>query len=83
MPSILLRKLLTFVNPQIGESCDPQIRGILGSLPTIFMSLAILVAYVFGSLARWDTLAWYCSSMSRKSFYVFDCVLLHVICGIH
>lgn len=49
---------------QIGESCDPKIRGILGSLPSIFMSLAILMAYIIGSLVKWDILAWYCSVMT-------------------
>lgn len=44
---------------QIGESCDPKIRGILGSLPSIFMSLAILTSYIIGSLVKWDILAWY------------------------
>lgn len=36
----------------------------MGSLPSIFMSLAILVAYVIGSLVNWNILAWYCSVMS-------------------
>lgn len=49
---------------QIGESCDPKIRGILGSLPSIFMSLAILMAYIIGSLVKWDILAWFCSIMT-------------------
>lgn len=49
---------------QIGESCDPKIRGILGSLPSIFMSLAILMAYIIGSLVKWDILAWFCSVMT-------------------
>ncbi|XP_055320158.1 facilitated trehalose transporter Tret1-like [Sitodiplosis mosellana] len=48
----------------IGESVDPKIRGILGSLPSIFMSLAILIAYIIGSLVKWDILAWYCTVMS-------------------
>lgn len=49
---------------QIGESCDPAIRGILGSLPSILMSLGILCAYIIGSVARWDTLALFCSGMT-------------------
>lgn len=28
------------------------------------MSLGILTAYIIGSVARWDVLAWYCSIMS-------------------
>ncbi|XP_031622593.1 facilitated trehalose transporter Tret1-like [Contarinia nasturtii] len=56
----------------IGESVDPKIRGILGSLPSIFMSLAILVSYVIGSLVKWDILAWYCTAMA----VVFGCILL-------
>lgn len=59
-----------FVYLQIGESCDPKIRGILGSLPTIFMSLAILTAYIIGSLVKWDALAWYCTVMSRKAISI-------------
>lgn len=48
----------------IGESCDPKIRGILGSFPTIFMSIAILSSYILGSLVKWDTLAWYSAFMT-------------------
>lgn len=53
---------------QIGESVDPKIRGILGSMPSIFMSLAILISYVLGSLVKWDTLAWFCSLMTGMCF---------------
>lgn len=30
------------------------------------MSLAILIAYIIGSLVKWNILAWYCSFMSSK-----------------
>lgn len=59
---------------QIGESCDPAIRGILGSLPSIMMSVGILCAYIIGSIARWDALAWFCSTMS-----FFLCVVMFAL----
>lgn len=33
------------------------------------MSLAILIAYIIGSLVKWDILAWYCTVMSRKIIF--------------
>lgn len=70
--TLIFTKCLGHFIVKIGESCDPKIRGILGSLPTIFMSLAILIAYIIGSVAKWDTLAWCSSSMAC----MYDTLLL-------
>lgn len=64
--NLLSFKLLIQITFQIGECVDPKIRGILGSLPSIFMSLAILTSYIIGSLVKWDILAWYCAAMAGK-----------------
>lgn len=42
----------------VTECCDPNIRGILGSFPSIAMSLGILFFYVMGSVLSWHWLAW-------------------------
>lgn len=59
---------------QVSECCSPKIRGVLGSLPSIFMSFGILVSYVLGSLVAWDTLAWFNSAIA-----VLLCVLMNLI----
>ncbi|KAH9635526.1 hypothetical protein HF086_003140 [Spodoptera exigua] len=41
----------------VSECCDPEIRGRLGSLPTLSMSLGILISYVAGSWLYWRYLA--------------------------
>ncbi|XP_026481106.1 facilitated trehalose transporter Tret1-2 homolog [Ctenocephalides felis] len=42
----------------VSECCSPDIRGILGSLPSLFMSGGILVSYILGTWLPWDKLAW-------------------------
>lgn len=54
---------------KVSECCDPNIRGILGSLPSIFMSFGILVSYIIGSLVKWNILAWYSCFMSGMCKY--------------
>ncbi|KPJ06964.1 Facilitated trehalose transporter Tret1 [Papilio machaon] len=41
----------------VSECCDPEIRGRLGSLPTLSMSLGILISYVAGNWLYWRHLA--------------------------
>ncbi|XP_048480687.1 facilitated trehalose transporter Tret1 isoform X2 [Plutella xylostella] len=41
----------------VSECCDPHIRGRLGSLPALCMSLGIVVSYVAGSWLYWRHLA--------------------------
>ncbi|GBP39179.1 Facilitated trehalose transporter Tret1 [Eumeta japonica] len=42
---------------KVSECCDPEIRGRLGSLPTLSMSLGILISYVAGNWLYWRHLA--------------------------
>lgn len=42
----------------VSECCDTEIRGILGSIPSISMSLGILSFYILGSFLPWRWLAW-------------------------
>lgn len=51
----------------VSECCDPEIRGRLGSLPTLSMSLGILLSYVAGNWLYWRYLAF---------FSAFFCVAL-------
>ena len=44
----------------VSECCDPKIRGVLGSLPSLAMSLGIFLTYVAGTFVGWRVLAWMC-----------------------
>ncbi|XP_067003354.1 facilitated trehalose transporter Tret1-2 homolog isoform X2 [Anabrus simplex] len=41
----------------VNESSHPEIRGVLGSLPALFMSGGILASYVMGAWLNWQELA--------------------------
>ncbi|XP_047509148.1 facilitated trehalose transporter Tret1-like [Pieris napi] len=65
-PILLLGRILTGlcvgfvlapVQVYVSECCDPEIRGRLGSLPTLSMSLGILISYIAGSWLYWRYLA--------------------------
>ncbi|XP_053612397.1 facilitated trehalose transporter Tret1-like [Plodia interpunctella] len=43
----------------VSECCDPEIRGRLGSLPTLSMSLGILFSYIAGNWLQWRYLAFF------------------------
>lgn len=47
---------------QVSECCDPEIRGRLGSLPTLAMSLGIVLSYVAGNWLTWRYLAFFSST---------------------
>jgi len=42
----------------VSECSYPEIRGILGSLPALFMAGGILLAYIMGAWLPWNHLAW-------------------------
>lgn len=54
----------------VTECCDPKIRGILGSFPSIAMSLGILFFYVTGSVLAWHWLAWLGVIVSSCQFVI-------------
>ncbi|XP_059049626.1 facilitated trehalose transporter Tret1-like isoform X2 [Achroia grisella] len=54
----------------VSECCDPEIRGRLGSLPTLSMSFGILLSYVAGNWLQWRHLAF---------FSAIFCVVLFVV----
>ncbi|XP_060803772.1 facilitated trehalose transporter Tret1 isoform X2 [Amyelois transitella] len=67
-PLILLGRIITglFVGlvlapaqVYVSECCDPEIRGRLGSLPTLSMSLGILLSYVAGNWLQWRHLGFF------------------------
>ncbi|XP_046687770.1 facilitated trehalose transporter Tret1-like isoform X2 [Homalodisca vitripennis] len=41
----------------VSECAHPEIRGILGSLPALFMALGVLISYLVGTFLPWDYLA--------------------------
>ncbi|XP_058460214.1 facilitated trehalose transporter Tret1-like isoform X2 [Malaya genurostris] len=57
---------LTLPSAQIyvSECSDPKIRGVIGSLPALSMSLGILVTYVLGKYLEWRILAWVCCGVA-------------------
>jgi MFS family permease len=57
---------LTIPSAQIfvSECSSAQIRGVLGSLPSMSMSIGILVTFIMGKYWPWDTLAWICCTFT-------------------
>jgi facilitated trehalose transporter len=57
---------LTIPSAQIyvSETCDVRVRGVLGSLPSMSMSIGILMTFIMGKYLQWDTLAWVCCGIS-------------------
>ncbi|RVE46126.1 hypothetical protein evm_009200 [Chilo suppressalis] len=51
--------VLAPVQVYVSECCDPEIRGRLGSLPTMSMSFGILLSYVAGNWLYWRYLAFF------------------------
>ncbi|XP_068083958.1 facilitated trehalose transporter Tret1-like [Anabrus simplex] len=41
----------------VNECSRPQIRGVLGSLPAVFLSAGIVISYVMGTWVTWQVLA--------------------------
>lgn len=42
---------------QVSECAHPEIRGVLGSLPALFMAIGVLISYIIGTWLRWDYLS--------------------------
>ncbi|XP_021939138.1 facilitated trehalose transporter Tret1-like [Zootermopsis nevadensis] len=42
----------------VSECSYPEIRGVLGSLPALFMAGGILLSYIMGAWLPWNQLAW-------------------------
>ncbi len=47
---------------QVSECTESSVRGLLGSLPALFMALGILVTYVVGAALPWNFLAYFCAA---------------------
>ncbi|XP_063222289.1 facilitated trehalose transporter Tret1-like isoform X2 [Bacillus rossius redtenbacheri] len=78
-PMLLCARLLTgfcagIVTPSaqvyVTECAHADIRGILGSLPALFMAGGILVAYLLGAWLPWNLLAWSCAIFPTLQFFV-------------
>ncbi|XP_061730129.1 facilitated trehalose transporter Tret1-like [Cydia pomonella] len=54
----------------VSECCDPEIRGRLGSLPTLSMSLGIVLSYVAGNWLSWRHLAFFSATFCGALFLV-------------
>ncbi|KAI8422470.1 hypothetical protein MSG28_006295 [Choristoneura fumiferana] len=53
----------------VSECCDPEIRGQLGSLPTLSMSLGIVLSYITGKWLYWRHLAFFSATFCGKWLY--------------
>ncbi|XP_032515113.2 facilitated trehalose transporter Tret1-like [Danaus plexippus] len=62
--------VLAPVQVYVSECCDPEIRGRLGSLPTLSMSLGILISYIAGSWLYWRHLAFLSATFCAALFVV-------------
>merc|ERR1719412_3461929 len=45
----------------VSECSSPEIRGILGSLPAMFMAVGISLTYLLGAFLPWDYLSYCCA----------------------
>ena len=45
----------------MSECSSPQIRGLLGSLPAMFMAFGISGTYLMGAFLPWDILSYFCA----------------------
>ncbi|XP_075974955.1 facilitated trehalose transporter Tret1-like isoform X2 [Anticarsia gemmatalis] len=52
----------------VSECCDPEIRGRLGSLPTLSMSFGIVISYVSGKWLYWRYLAFLSATFCAALF---------------
>ncbi|XP_050090836.1 facilitated trehalose transporter Tret1-2 homolog [Anopheles aquasalis] len=57
----------------VSECSDPAIRGVIGSLPALAMSVGILVMYAMGKFFDWQQLAWICCGMACCLFLAVAC----------
>ncbi|XP_055538358.1 facilitated trehalose transporter Tret1-2 homolog [Wyeomyia smithii] len=66
---------LTLPSAQIyvSECSDPKIRGVIGSLPALSMSVGILVTYILGKYIEWRMLAWVCCGAACFLFVAVIC----------
>ncbi|XP_053685630.1 facilitated trehalose transporter Tret1-2 homolog [Sabethes cyaneus] len=66
---------LTLPSAQIyvSECSDPKIRGVIGSLPALSMSVGILVTYILGKYIEWRLLAWVCCGAACFLFIAVIC----------
>ncbi|XP_075222588.1 facilitated trehalose transporter Tret1-like isoform X2 [Lycorma delicatula] len=53
----------------VSECAYPEIRGLLGSLPALFMAIGVLVSYILGTWLQWNYLA-YASSFFPAAMLV-------------
>lgn len=70
---------------KVSECCDPEIRGVLGSLPTLSMSLGIVLSYVAGKWLYWRHLAFFSATFCGKIvfFGIEACFFSSEILGYH
>lgn len=76
--TLILGRLLTGISAgtslpsaqiYVSECSNPKIRGVIGSFPSVAMSLGILFSYVFGKFVAWNILAWISCGFNVISFF--------------
>ncbi len=53
---------------KVSECTDPKIRGVLGSLPAVFMALGISYVYLIGTFLPWHILSYICAAVPLITF---------------
>lgn len=75
--TIILGRLLTGISAgttlpsaqiYVSECSDPKIRGVIGSFPSVAMSLGVLLSYISGKFVAWNILAWISCGFNVISF---------------
>lgn len=75
--TLILGRLLTGISAgtslpsaqiYVSECSNPKIRGVIGSFPSVAMSLGVLFSYIFGKFFAWNILAWISCSFNVISF---------------
>ncbi|KAJ0175691.1 hypothetical protein K1T71_008850 [Dendrolimus kikuchii] len=70
MSGVCVGFVLATVQVYVSECCDPEIRGRLGSLPTLSMSLGIVLSYLAGNWLYWRYLAFFSATFCVALFLV-------------
>jgi len=53
---------------QVSECSDTEFRGILGSMPAVFMALGISYVYLIGSFLPWHIVSYICAVLPLLNF---------------
>lgn len=68
-PYLNLLYLIHFNHFQVSECANPDVRGVLGSLPALFMATGVLMSYIIGTYLPWNYLAFVSAVFPAALFF--------------